>query len=497
MHYKGAIRQHHFPHRIYLKNLKMMILWALIVLINNNACIYGRQLEHNNPAVPVMSAASRFLLESAPAKTPLLEEGTRWALLVAGSRGYVNYRHQADVCHAFQILKKGGLRDENMIVFMYDDIAFNENNPRPGVIINSPGGHDVYGGVPKDYTGINATVENLYAVILGNKSGVTGGSGKVLGSGPNDHVFIFYTDHGSPGVIEMPCDEVVYADDLINVLKRKHQANAYKSMVFYLEACESGSMFEGLLPKSLNIYAITASNSTEPSMATYCPDYNHTSTTSYEYDVCLGDAFSVSWMEDSEKHDLRSETLGHQFQVVKSRTAVETPDGGSHVMQYGNTLLSKEILYTYMGTTIIPNDTYTWEGAAPPTLKSVSQWEADLLHYKHKLFKAPKDSTVRLQAQKQLLEEINSRMLVDNRVNQITTFLLGTQRDISMLHTARPKGMPLVDDWTCLKTMVKVYEENCGSLSRYGMKHMRTFANMCNARITVKEMNAAAARICK
>lgn len=56
---------------------------------------------------------------------------------------------QADVCHAFQILKKGGLREENIIVFMYDDIASDESNPRPGVIINRPGGDDVYRGVPK------------------------------------------------------------------------------------------------------------------------------------------------------------------------------------------------------------------------------------------------------------------------------------------------------------------------------------------------------------
>ena len=53
---------------------------------------------------------------------------------------------QADVCHAYQILKKGGLKDENIIVFMYDDIAFNPENPRPGVIINKPNGNDVYQG---------------------------------------------------------------------------------------------------------------------------------------------------------------------------------------------------------------------------------------------------------------------------------------------------------------------------------------------------------------
>lgn len=34
---------------------------------------------------------------------------------------------------------------------MYDDIANNKYNPRPGVIINSPNGSDVYAGVPKVY----------------------------------------------------------------------------------------------------------------------------------------------------------------------------------------------------------------------------------------------------------------------------------------------------------------------------------------------------------
>jgi hypothetical protein len=42
-------------------------------------------------------------------------------------------------------------------------------------------------------------------------------------------------------------------------------------MVLYIEACESGSMFEGLLPKGLGAYAVTASNAEESSWGTYCP----------------------------------------------------------------------------------------------------------------------------------------------------------------------------------------------------------------------------------
>jgi legumain len=60
---------------------------------------------------------------------------------------------QADVCHAYQILKKGGLKEENIVVFMYDDIANNHENPRRGVIINHPKGKDVYAGVPKVLSG--------------------------------------------------------------------------------------------------------------------------------------------------------------------------------------------------------------------------------------------------------------------------------------------------------------------------------------------------------
>jgi legumain len=47
----------------------------------------------------------------------------------------------------------------------------------------------------------------------------------------------------------------------------------YKEMTFYLEACESGSMFENILENNLGIYAVSAANSQESSWGTYCsPD---------------------------------------------------------------------------------------------------------------------------------------------------------------------------------------------------------------------------------
>lgn len=51
--------------------------------------------------------------------------GQNYAVIVAGSNGYYNYRHQSDVCHAYQILHKNGVPDANIVVMMYDDIADN------------------------------------------------------------------------------------------------------------------------------------------------------------------------------------------------------------------------------------------------------------------------------------------------------------------------------------------------------------------------------------
>ena len=68
------------------------------------------------------------------------------------------------------------MKEENIVVFMYDDIVYVEENPHPGTFINHPQGSDVYAGVPKDYTGEDVTVNNFFAAILENKSLVTRGS---------------------------------------------------------------------------------------------------------------------------------------------------------------------------------------------------------------------------------------------------------------------------------------------------------------------------------
>ncbi|GFP88055.1 vacuolar-processing enzyme [Phtheirospermum japonicum] len=62
--------------------------------------------------------------------------------------------------------------------------------------------------------------------------------------------------------------------------------------------------------------------------------------------------------------------------------------------------------------------------------------------------------------------------------------------------SVRPTGQPIVDDWDCLKSMVRTFETYCGSLSEYGMKHMRSFANFCNAGVRTEQMAKASSQAC-
>jgi legumain len=67
-------------------------------------------------------------------------------------------------------------------------------------------------------------------VLKGNAAGIKGGNGKVLKSGPNDNVFVFFSDHGGPNIIAFP-SELLQATDLNNV-RRCLYRNIFMRVLF-------------------------------------------------------------------------------------------------------------------------------------------------------------------------------------------------------------------------------------------------------------------------
>uniref|UniRef100_A0A8C9X0Z5 legumain n=1 Tax=Sander lucioperca TaxID=283035 RepID=A0A8C9X0Z5_SANLU len=382
------------------------------------------------------------LVNAFPTQDP--DGGKNWVVIVAGSNGWYNYRHQADACHAYQIVHRNGIPDEQIVVMMYDDLAQSEDNPTPGIVINRPNGTDVYKGVPKDYTGDEVTPQNFLAVLKGDSSKVKGGSGKVLKSGPNDHVFVYFTDHGAPGILAFPNDDV-----------STFLLPAPVIMVFYIEACESGSMMTDL-PADIDVYATTAANSHESSYACYYDE---------KRDTYLGDWYSVNWMEDSDVEDLKKETLTKQFKIVKRHTNT------SHVQQFGNKTMGHMKVIAFQG-----NPKASAQSAPPMTLQPVKNPDltpspdVPLAILKRKLM-----STNDVTVAKGLLMEISTHLKVRCGVCMVTGNHLKAQDVLN--------DRAELSQHQCYKAAVNHYKYNCFNWHKteyeYALRHLYALVNLC------------------
>uniref|UniRef100_A0A8C6VCS8 Legumain n=1 Tax=Naja naja TaxID=35670 RepID=A0A8C6VCS8_NAJNA len=382
--------------------------------------------------------------------------GKHWVVIVAGSNGWYNYRHQADACHAYQIVHRNGIPDEQIVVMMYDDIAYNEDNPTKGIIINRPNGTDVYKGVLKDYTNEDVTPDTFLAVLRGDAEAVKNkGSGKVLQSGPKDHVFVYFTDHGGPGILAFPDDD----------------------MVFYIEACESGSMMENL-PDDINVYATTASNPDESSYACYFDEKRQT---------YLGDLYSVKWMEDSDVEDLRKETLHRQFVIVRNYTNT------SHVMQYGNISISHMKVMQFQGS--------KKSSSTPISLPPVDHYDltpspdVPLAIMKRKLM-ATNDIYEAKAIVKEMKAHLEARQLIQESMHKIMFLITGSKEHANKILSSRLS----LRNYDCYESAMDHFKKHCfnwhNPLYEYALRQLYALVNACETGYPVDRIQLAMDQVC-
>ncbi|KAF4084715.1 hypothetical protein AMELA_G00109220 [Ameiurus melas] len=271
----------------------------------------------------------------------MASNGKQWVLLAAGSTGWENYRHQADVCHAYQVVHQNGIPDEQIVVMMYDDIAYNEENPFPGNIINVPKGPDVYDGVPKDYIGQHVSAANFLAVLRGDSRAIRKrGRKKVIKSRANDSIFIYLSDHGGHGVFHFP-NSTLYAHDLIDTVREMSRNGKFSQMVIYMEACHAGSMLDEL-PQLGNAYAVAASTPDESSYACFFDKKRN---------AYIADIFTAYWLNHTKKKNLRVSTLEEQFHYIKEKVRETVTELGVSQTPccYGNMFMLQLPLSEFLG----------------------------------------------------------------------------------------------------------------------------------------------------
>jgi legumain len=369
-------------------------------------------------------------------------QAANWAVLVAGSEGFSNYRHQSDIFRTYRILTKNGFDPSKIIVFAYDDVANHRSNPFPGKVYNVPDGPDVYIGSDKiDYKGANCTAAKFYAVLLGDAAKA---GGKVLQSTSEDNVFVFYNDHGSSGLICFPVGGYAYADEMSRVMTQMYQKNMYKKFLFYVEACYAGSMFQKYLTNNTNVYGMTAANERESSYAEYCGIA--------KYKTCLSNEFSQRWMEHSDANDLTTITVDEQF--VHTRAATKM----SHVMNYGDLTIGNMKVSEFQGGPFPRDTTPRW--VRPPTSgqnplwTQVSQTEAHLFS-----LRAAAEGDKFGPAAIEYHNELVKKRKEEGKITSLDTFF-GMGSVVS-------EDYDVTKDMALFKHAVETYEKHCGRLNEY------------------------------
>ena len=163
------------------------------------------------------------------------------ALLVATSSGWTNYRHQADVLALYQLLRRNGFSDENIVLVCADDIARNASNSTPGEIRVKPGGDNVYRNVEIDYRLADLSEQDICDILAGNRSERLP---DVIDGDEGTNVFVFWSGHGEPGTLCWDDGTGITPAMMRATLEQMAEKRNYRKLCLFAETCFSGSVFE-------------------------------------------------------------------------------------------------------------------------------------------------------------------------------------------------------------------------------------------------------------
>jgi len=273
-----------------------------------------------------------------------------------------------------------------------------------------------------------------------------------------------------------------------------HQRNMYAKMVVYIESCESGSMFNNLLPKNINVYATSASSPDESSWGCYCPPQDKVNGKSIG--SCLGDLYSVNWMEDSDKFGM-ARTLHDQFIATQKLTTM------SKVMEWGDVSWTNLTIGNFQGDTkLVAEPVVEYSGAEPThyspdelrTMSAVSTYDIPMhLSYYQYLRHDGKDMAENHAILGELMAELQMRVNTDKVIMALTQKLAGARAEQVM--NAR-MGVAQING-QCIEIAKRAFVVHCGEFTDYARKYVRVLNNLCNLpEVSVAEIEGGLSALC-
>lgn len=261
-------------------------------------------------------------------------------------------------------------------------------------------------------------------------------------------------------------------------------------------------MFSNKFLRKINAFATTAANGVESSWGTYCPPSDQVN--GKELGTCLGDLYSVNWMEDSDLTDLSSESLTDQFKRVRKATNM------SHVHQFGSKTVPKEIVGNFQSNYDQGDSKASLQDGqnqvSAPASDSASSLKASsavdahdvelVLAFYRYLRASPGPDRRALAAT--LVKQIHARESDDVLFEKIRT--LYSQRMKQPLLQNRE-----VEDFDCHDQVLRIFERQCGQapsrghsadpnigrgFTGYSLKYAGVLTDLCESSLQVSQIEA-------
>lgn len=234
----------------------------------------------------------------------------RYAVVMATSTGWNNYRHQADALDIYRMLRKAGYDDAHIVLITEDDLADNPQNPHPGVVHVSPEGENLHENIINDYRISELTPADLGHILSGT---VTERTPEVVHGSKNTNVLFFWSGHGVyDKKINWGNTGYVMADE-IHAMLSAAQPN-FRKLLFVMETCYSGSVGEDM-PEIPGLLMLTACAPGEKSHADVI-----------EGSIYLSNAFTRVFREEVEQNT--------HITLYDLYTALARHTTASHAMMY-------------------------------------------------------------------------------------------------------------------------------------------------------------------
>ena len=172
----------------------------------------------------------------------------QYAVLVQGSDGYINYRHQADVLNIYQALRRGGYPDDHIILILDKSIASHRANPEPGVIRTAPDGPDLLSGSSVgsgisaaivDYDSRDLSASDIADILAGRASSRLP---VVLPQDAGNNVLFYWSGHGR-SQSQGGADEFVWRDNragqgfTASMLRETAEQMQFRKLLIAAEPC--------------------------------------------------------------------------------------------------------------------------------------------------------------------------------------------------------------------------------------------------------------------